>query len=174
MSATRSDNYFENFSIGDVFRHRRGRTLYQEDNVHWSLATLNTAQAHWNTESMNSYLGGQFDRPILNATIVLALAVGLTSQDMSENILADAGIDKVRMPRPTFPGDTLTAMSTILDARDFEEDPRCGLIIYATEATNQREEQVCTFVRSILVKRRSFWALRDESYSKAYWPATVS
>jgi acyl dehydratase len=173
MSATRKDNYFDNFSVGDVFHHRRGRTLYQEDNVHWSLATLNTAQAHWNIESMKSYLGGQFDRPILNAAIVLALAAGLTSEDMSENILADVGIDKVCMRHPVFPGDTLTAMSTILDVRDFEDDPRCGLIIYAIEATNQREEQVCTFVRSILVKKRSFWALPDELYSNAHWPATV-
>jgi itaconyl-CoA hydratase len=174
MSATRNDNYFENFSIGDVLSHRRGRTLYQEDNAHWSLTTLNTAQAHWNIESMKTYLGGQFDRPLLNAAIVLAVAVGLTSQDISENILSNVGIDKVRMHRPTFAGDTLMAKSTIVDMRDSGEDPRSGLIIYSIDVTNQREEQVCSFIRSVLVKKRSYWAPHDEAYANTHWSATLS
>src|SRR6478752_3723431 len=64
----------QDFAVGMAFRHRRGRTLSQEENARWSLQTMNTAQSHWNIESMKTYLDGRFETPIVNAAIVIALA----------------------------------------------------------------------------------------------------
>src|SRR5262249_13028901 len=83
MSVTGGKSYFEDFAAGMEIRHRRGRTLMQEENARWSLQTLNTAQSHWNNESMKTYLDGRFETPIVNAAIVIALAAGLTSNDMT-------------------------------------------------------------------------------------------
>jgi itaconyl-CoA hydratase len=171
VSATREGSYFESFAVGETFVHRRGRTISQADNARWSLATLNTAQAHYNVESMKTYLDGQFDRPIVNAAIVIAVAVGLTSEDLSENIFADCGLDKIRFERPVFPDDTLRARSTILEHEGPPDEPRFGRLAYRIEVENQRQETVCTMVRTILVKRRSHWQSRDEAYVAASWPA---
>ena len=170
MSVTRDSSYFEAFAVGDVFHHRRARTLSQADNAHWSLATLNTAQAHWNIESMKTYMGGAFEQPIMNAAIVLALAIGLTSQDMSENSVAELALDHLRMQRPTFPGDTLSATSTVVNLGEHDGDPRCGRMDYAIEVKNQRGDTACTLVRSVLLKRRAHWEPLDRSYAARHWP----
>ncbi len=133
---------------------------------------MNTAQAHWNTESMKTYLGGQFDRPILNAAVVLALGVGLTSEDLTENIMQDLGIDRVRMQKPTFPEDTLMATSIVVALDDLAHDPRCGRLDYEVEVRNQHNDMVCSFVRSVLIKKAAYWRSRDETFVTTHWPAT--
>src|SRR4029078_11389714 len=117
-SVTSENNYFEDIVVGMEIPHRRGRTLLQDENARWSLQTMNPAQSHWNYESMKTYLDGRFQTPIVNAAIVIALAVGLTSGDISENIFAEVGLDKIRISTPVFAGDTLTAISTILETID--------------------------------------------------------
>src|SRR5262249_61897986 len=111
MSVTGGKSYFEDFAAGMEIRHRRGRTLMQEENARWSLQTLNTAQSHWNNESMKTYLDGRFEPPIVNAAIVISLSAGLTSNDITENIFAEVGLDAIRIATPVFAGDTLTAVS---------------------------------------------------------------
>lgn len=163
-------SYFESFSVGEVIEHRRGRTLSQEENARWSLMTMNTAQAHWNLESMKTYLGGEFAEPLLNAAIVLTITVGLTAGHFSLHAYADVRYDELRIVRPVFAGDTLTAKSTVLELADHAADARFGQVRYRIEATNQRREPVCTLVRTLLVKRKSHWESLDREYTSRLWP----
>ena len=41
--------FYEDFTIGDVFKSRLGRTVTQTDNIYFTLLTLNTNQMHFNT-----------------------------------------------------------------------------------------------------------------------------
>lgn len=36
--------YFEDFTIGQIIEHRPGRTITQNDNIWFTLLTMNTAQ----------------------------------------------------------------------------------------------------------------------------------
>ena len=130
MSVTATKSYFEDFAVGMEFRHRRGRTLSQEENARWSLQTMNTAQSHWNIESMKTYLDGRFETPIVNAAIVIALAAGLTSGDMTENIFREDGLDAIRITTPVFAGDTLVATSTVLELSDAADVAHSGRMKY--------------------------------------------
>jgi itaconyl-CoA hydratase len=165
MRLTKDQSYFENWKIGDVVEHRRGRTFSQEENARWSLSTLNTAQAHWNVESMKTYFGGQFDRPLMNAALVVAVAIGLTSQDMSENAVRELGFDQLRIPSPCFPGDTVVATSTViaLDTDPSRQD--AGVMTYRIALHNQNGEQVCELLRRVLLKKRVHWASLDEQFA---------
>ena len=167
MSVTSDNNYFEDLVVGMEIPHRRGRTLLQDENARWSLQTMNTAQSHWNHESMKTYLDGRFQTPIVNAAIVIALAVGLTSGDMTENIFAEVGLDKIRISTPVFAGDTLTAISTILETTDAATISHSGQVRYRIEAQNQKAEKVLMMERVVLIKRRSHWAERDQKFSAA-------
>ena len=157
MSLTRSDSFFEDFRFGQVVEHRRGRTFTQEENARWSLVTMNTAQAHWNHESMKTYFGGRFEVPLMNAALVLAVAVGLTSQDISENAWRDLGYDKVRIPVPAVGGDTVFAISTVVWLGDHPEIQHSGEMHYRIELRNQKGVVVCELLRRVLLKRRSSW-----------------
>ena len=68
---------------------------------------MNTAQSHWNIESMKTYLDGRFETPIVNAAIVIALAAGLTSGDMAENIFREDGLDAIGSRRRSSPATRL-------------------------------------------------------------------
>jgi len=152
------------------FHHRRSRTVAQEENARWSLVTMNTAQAHWNQEAMKTYLDGRFDRPIVNAAVVLGIAVGLTSQDISENIFADVGLDAIRLTTPVFGGDTLTAKSVILETADDPAVPHSGRVRYRISVSNQAGAAIGTLERTVLIKRRSEWQDRDAAFVKKHWP----
>lgn len=169
MSAVRSNSYFEDYAIGAEIAHRRGRTVMQEENARWSLQSMNTAQSHYNIESMRTYMDGRFDRPIVNAAIVIALSVGLTSSDITDNIFAEVGLDAIRISTPVFAGDTLNAVSTILATQDIENPSHSGLLRYRIATRNQAGAPVLTMERSVLIKRRSHWAERDLAFASRFW-----
>src|SRR5258705_10288409 len=47
MHFTRDDNLYENFTVGEIIVHPRGRTL-SDEHMMWTNVVLNTAQLHFN------------------------------------------------------------------------------------------------------------------------------
>ena len=45
---TGKDNYFEDFKVGDVLKHARGKTVEPMEQVWITNVTMNTAEAHFN------------------------------------------------------------------------------------------------------------------------------
>jgi itaconyl-CoA hydratase len=174
MSVTRSDSYFENFAVGQKFTHRRGRTLTQYDNLRWTFATMNTAQGHWNSEAIKGYFGGAFSEPIVNGAVVIAVTAGLSSEDIADNCCRDVGMTDIAITTPVFPGDTLWAESEIVETSDADGRPDAGMVRYRVMTRNQRGERVCSFVRTILVKRAAHWRDRDAAFDRGMRAAPVS
>ena len=168
MAITSTGRYFEDYSVGQRFRHRRGHTISESDNQLLSLLTMNTAQTHFNRESMKSYMGGQFSEPLLNACVALALAVGLSSQDLAENAIAETSITDFTMPAPVFVGDTLYVVSEIVDLGPATGRPDAGSMSYRLRALKNVEgattQTVLEASRTVLVKRRHHWQDRDAEF----------
>jgi len=173
MTLTRENNYFEDFRVGDRFEHRRGRTTTDLDNQLLSLLTMNTAQTHFNHANMKDYMDGTFTQPLLNACVVLAICVGLTSQDMSENSLEDLGYDDLAIPKPIYTGDTLYAVSEVLHVTGSTKRADAGIVEYLIMARNQRQEEVMTVRRTILIKRRSAWIEKDRLSAEPNYLALI-
>ena len=53
-----------------------------------------------------------------------------------------------------YPGDTVTAESTVIDLRESESRPDSGIVSWRTVGTNQRGETVITYERTNLVAKR--------------------
>ena len=47
-SLTGKANYFEDFKVGDVLKHARGKTVEPMEQVWITNVTMNTAEAHFN------------------------------------------------------------------------------------------------------------------------------
>ena len=45
---TGKNNYFEDFTVGDVMKHARGKTVEPMEQVWITNVTMNTAEAHFN------------------------------------------------------------------------------------------------------------------------------
>jgi acyl dehydratase len=162
MSLTGDDRFFEDYLPGHKFEHRRGHTVTTADNQMLSLLTMNTAQTHFNADSMTGYLGGQFAAPLLNACVALALAAGLTSEDMTENALADLGYPYFRMPAPLFVGDTIYAASEVLTTDEPSGRDDAGVLWYRFTARKTDGALVVDAERRALIKRRVPWQSRHE------------
>lgn len=107
-------NFFEDFTVGEVYRHGLGRTISEADNTWFTLLTCNTLQAHFNADYASHT---EFGRPLVVSTLTLAVITGLSVSDISQNAVANLGWDRVRLPRPVFVGDTLYAETEILERR---------------------------------------------------------
>ncbi|MHB8419762.1 MAG: MaoC family dehydratase [Myxococcales bacterium] len=152
---TRSDNCFEDFAVGDVIVHPRGRTIGETEHMALTNVVLNTAQLHFNQAMCDrdpgSYFGG---RRVVFGGLVLAFVCGLASEETTENALAELSFDEGRHKAPVFAGDTLFAESTVLEKRDAGR-PDAGLIKFRLLGKNQRGEVVLEIDREVLVKRKS-------------------
>jgi len=91
--------FYEDFDIGDVFRSRLGRTVLDVDNVWFTNLTMNTNQSHFNDVYASRT---RFERPLVNSCFTLALVVGLSVPDTSENATANLAWTDVKLPNPVF------------------------------------------------------------------------
>jgi itaconyl-CoA hydratase len=147
---TRGGRFFEDFSVGDVYRCRYGRTVTESDNVSFTLLTNNTNQIHFN----NDYAARTpFGRCLVNSTLTLAIVTGMGVEDTSENGFA-LGWDEVRMPNPLFPGDTLYSESEVLEVRESRSNPTQGVVTVSTRGYKQDGTVVMQFKRTIMVWKR--------------------
>jgi len=151
---TGSHNYFEDFKVGEQFSHARGRTVMEQENTLITHMTMNTASTHFNRDLMRTYMDGRFRDRLVNGGLTMSLVIGLTSQDISENAIAEVELTGVRMHAPVFPGDTLYARSEIVRLTDDPEQPELGVLTYRFTGVNQDGEAVVEGTRTVLVKRR--------------------
>ena len=151
---TSDDNYFEDFTVGDLYRHARGKTVTEMDNVLITNLVMNTAQGHFNEDHMSR---SEFGQRITFGGITAAIVIGLASQDTAENAVAELGLDGVRLLSPVFHGDTLYAYTEVLDVRD-TDDEQTGIVEFNHWGVNQREEIVFEGRRTTLLRRRTWWS----------------
>jgi itaconyl-CoA hydratase len=143
--------YYEDFTVGDTYKHWPGRTLTAADNTWFTLLTMNQHPIHFDEEYAKST---EFGKPLVNSTLTLAVVVGMSVRDVSQNAVANLGWTDIVMPAPVFNGDTLYAESTVLEKRESKSRPRQGIVTVATRAWKQDGTTVMTFKRSVLVPRR--------------------
>jgi itaconyl-CoA hydratase len=151
MADDERGRYFEDFKVGDVYRHAMGRTLTETDNTWFTLLTCNTNEIHFNTDYAAQT---EFGRPLMNSCLTLSLVTGLSVEDISRHIVANLGWDKVTLPAPVFAGDTIYAESEVLETRPSKSRPGQGIVRVRTRGYNQDGTVVITFERSVLVYSR--------------------
>jgi itaconyl-CoA hydratase len=143
--------FFEDFAVGDVYRHPLGRTVTTVDNLWFSLLTQNAAPIHVD----HHYAAAtEFGRPLVDSTFTLALVTGQSVGDVSQNVFANLGWDEVRLPAPVYEGDTIYSESEVLSVRPSGSRPRVGIVTVRTSGYNQDGTVVITFMRSVMVYRR--------------------
>jgi acyl dehydratase len=143
--------FFEDFEVGDVYRHPLGRTVTETDNVWFTLLTQNTAPVHFDRHYAAQT---EFGRPLVDSTFTVALVTGQSVTDVSQNVMANLGWDEVRLPAPVFEGDTIYSQSEVLETRESRSRPNVGIVTVRTTGYNQDGTVVITFKRTVMVYRR--------------------
>jgi itaconyl-CoA hydratase len=143
--------FFEDFEVGDVYRHPLGRTITRTDNIWFTLLTQNTAPIHFDAHYSAQT---EFGRPLVDSTFTLALVTGQSVTDVSQNVFANLGWDEVRLPAPVFEGDTIYSQSEVLAKRESKSRPNIGIVTVKTTGYKQDGTVVITFKRTLMVFRR--------------------
>ena len=141
----------EDFTIGDIYQHRLGRTVTTTDNLWFTLLTLNTNPLHFDHHYAAET---EWKRPLVDSCFTLALVTGMSVSDVSQNAMANLGWDNVKLPHPVFEGDTIYAETEILGVRPSASRPQVGIVRVRTRGFNQAGTTVIEFERSIMVYRR--------------------
>ena len=142
---------YDEWRVGDRIAHEIRRTVTETDNLLFSTMTHNPQPLHLDVEAAKA---SEFGRILVNGTFTFALMVGLSVGDTTlGTLIANLGYDKLVMPAPVFIGDTLRATSEVTELRDSRSRPAAGLVTFAHELLNQRDEMVCRCLRTALLRK---------------------
>lgn len=143
--------YYEEFSIGEVYEHRPGRTVSQQDNAWFTLLTMNTHPLHFDA----SYAARtEFGRPLVNSCLTLAVVTGMSVSDLTQKATANLGWSRVELRAPVFAGDTLYAESEVLSVRESKSRPHEGVVSVRTTGSKDDGTVFMVFERTFLVPKR--------------------
>ncbi|BBK32210.1 acyl dehydratase [Stella humosa] len=143
--------YFEDFTVGDVYEHRPGRTITETDNAWFTLLTMNTHPLHFDAEYARH---SEFGQPLVNSLLTLSIVTGMTVADVSQHAIANLGWTDIKLTAPVFNGDTIYAESEVLTKRPSASRPTQGVVAVRTRGLKADGSEFMRFERAILVAMR--------------------
>src|SRR5258708_1288651 len=142
--------FYDQFQVGQVFKHPIRRTVTEADNVWFTALTHNPAALHLDEEYCREHT--EFGQRIGNSAFTLGLMVGITVGDTTlGTTVANLGWDEVRFPAPLFHGDTVRVETEVLEMRESKSRPNQGIVVFLHRAFNQKQELVAHCKRSALM-----------------------
>ena len=111
---TRSGNYFEDFRLGQEIVHATPRTVTDGD---IALYTALFGSRFVVTSSAQFATGLGLERAPIDSLLAFHIVFGKTVPDISLNAVANLGYAYGRFGQPVYPGDTLSAKSTVIGLR---------------------------------------------------------
>ncbi len=142
--------FFEDYSVGQHFVHATPRTITAGD-VALYIALTGARQAPHCAATVAQALGYP-DTPV-DDMLVFHIAFGKTVPDVSYNAVANLGYADVRFTSPVYAGDTIRCESTVIGLKE-NSNRKTGVVYVRSTAYNQREEQVLTWARWVMINKR--------------------
>lgn len=143
-------NFFEDFAVGQVIRHAIPRTVTSGDVAVYQ-ACYGGRFAVQSSDAFARAIG--YPMAPIDDLLVFHVVFGKTVPDLSLNAIANLGYADVRFMKPVFPGDTLSATTEIVGLRE-NSNAESGVVYVRSRGHNQRGEEVLTFARWVMVRKR--------------------
>ena len=145
-------HYYEEFQVGDVFKHWPGRTITEYDDILHCMQTMNHHPLHIDARYAEEET--QFGKNVVVGTLVYSIVFGMTVTEVSGKAIANLEIESLKHTAPTFHGDTVYAETTVTDKVESRSRNDRGIVTVDTRGYNQRGETVLTFTRKVMVPKR--------------------
>ena len=139
--------YLEAFVPGQVFAHPRGFTFQPAAMLEFARTFMQANPLYLNVEFAKAH-----GFPALPASpqMVFNVVLSLGVQNDSEKAIANLGYYGARFLRPVLPGDTVRALTRVLERHD-RGGNKPGIVRIQTLGVNQRGEVVLQYERKIMV-----------------------
>lgn len=152
MEPSKLGMYFEEFEVGQEIQHSLSKTIFESDNNFFSLLTMNHHPVHTNADYASH---NQHGKILVVGTLVFSLSVGMTVPDISGKAIANLDYENIRHLAPVFIGDTLYVRTKVLDKRESNTKSDRGIVYVETIASNQNGQDVLSFRRHVLIKKKN-------------------
>jgi 2-methylfumaryl-CoA hydratase len=147
---TNLGNFFEDFQLGQVIRHAVPRTVTTGD----AALYIGLTGSRFALPSSDEFAQGcGFQRAPIDDLLVFHLVFGRTVADISLNAVANLGYAGCRFGLPVFPGDSLSAVSTVIGLKE-NSNRETGTVYVRTTGLNDRDQVVLEYSRWVMVRKR--------------------
>ncbi|MDT8326434.1 MAG: MaoC family dehydratase [Roseovarius sp.] len=150
MAKTNPGRFFEDYSLGETIQHAVPRTVSGGERALYH-ALYPARHALYSSDEF-ARASGLAASPI-DDLAAFHLVFGKTVPDISLNALANLGYAEGRWRLPVYPGDTLSASSTVIGLKQ-NSNGKSGVVYVRTKGINQRDEVVIDYVRWVMVRKR--------------------
>ncbi len=154
---------YEEFEVGDVYKHWPGRTITEYDDTLFSMLTMNHNPLHIDANYAEDTQHGQ---RLVVGPLIFSIALGMSVPDVSGKAIANLEFENVRHLAPTFHGDTIYAETKVLDKQLSRSKPDRGIVTVETIAYNQRGENVLSFKRRVMVPTKEHDEARQQAWQE--------
>ena len=154
--------HLEDFVVGDVYRHWPGKTITEYDDHLFCMITMNHHPLHtneWFAEKETVH-----GKNVVVGNLVYSLVLGMSVPDVSGAALFNLAVEQLTHKKPTYHGDTIYAETKVLEKRESQSKPDRGVVKVETKGINQRGEEVCSFIRSVMVWKQADAPQRQRPY----------
>lgn len=110
---------FEDFEVGDVILHSNGHTVGESEHMQLTILTRNSHPLHF--DEVYSREHSFMKTRVVEGGLVFAWVTSLASRDTTANALWEVGYDNGSHPNPVLAGDTLYAVSRVIEKQDRDE-----------------------------------------------------
>ncbi|MCF8505196.1 MAG: MaoC family dehydratase [Caulobacter sp.] len=151
MSKTDPGNYFEDFRLGQVLAHATPRTVTAGD-----VALYNALYGPRFALTSSDEFARSCGLPAspVDPLIAFHMVFGKTVPDISLNAVANLGYAEGLFLKALYPGDTVTATSEVIGLKE-NSNRKTGVVYVRTTGENQHGETVLSYVRWVMVRKRS-------------------
>lgn len=147
---TATGNFFEDFHVGQKIAHAVPRTLTDGDAALYQ-ALYGSRFALQSSDIFAKFVG--LPQSPLDDLLVFHTVFGKTVPDISLNAVANLGYAEGRFLRPVYPGETLSAHSEVIGLKE-NSNRQSGVVYVRSHGLNAKDEQVLTYVRWVMVRKR--------------------
>lgn len=152
--------FFEDFIVGNTIHHPTPRTVTTGD-VALYQALFGPRFAVQSSDEFARKLG--YPGAPVDDLLVFHIVFGKTVPDISLNAVANLGYAGCRFLHAVYPGDTLTAVSEVIGAKE-NSSGQTGIVYVRSRGFNQDEVEVLDYVRWVMVRKSDHGALPSDPH----------
>jgi acyl dehydratase len=159
--------YYEEFEVGDVYKHWPGKTITEADDHLFCMITMNHHPLHTNAWFAENETVQK--KNVVVGNLVYSLVLGMSVPDVSGSSIANLEVESLIHRHPTFHGDTIYAESRVLEVTPSKSKNDRGIVTVESKGFNQDGLEVCYFRRKVMVWKREFAPTRRRPYGDDVW-----
>ena len=151
MTKSNPGRFFEDFALAETIVHATPRTLSEADTA-LNIALTGSRYALFSADTFAQSCG--LGSAPIDPLLVFHIVFGKSVPDISLNAVANLGYAEGRFLAPVYPGDTLAASSEVIGLKE-TSNGKTGIVTVRTVGENQLGEPVLSYVRWVMVNKRT-------------------